>query len=327
MLTAALLLVVLVAAAIVVYLLLQWPPEALLGWVLLAVVLVGLLPVILLVLNRLATDGGSVGIPGVLELAFQAARSGPGANSAAHVSGNLGAPPGVDVHDSGGGNIMEALTQAVSNPVAVIDLGEGESWWESRLLLLLSGAARLGRPRAVVFVATRNRAPQQFLGWGEPRELLRCLLAMSDRELVKAYHRGRAEALKWQLGAPTDPGIAATVPWTPTYTIDPERSSRDLAPEALLMNVIATVESPGPVRSISIGRLDDLVGPVMRTTSVEDSAPEHEKLAAVLATTDAYIAVVDQGHYATVISRDVAVNAVLRSVVQSTDTDRGDRGR
>ena len=60
---------------------------------------------------------------------------------------------------------MEAPTQAVSNPVAVVDLGEGESWWESRLLLL-SGAARLARPRAVVFVATRNRTPQQFLGWG-----------------------------------------------------------------------------------------------------------------------------------------------------------------
>jgi hypothetical protein len=74
MVSAAILLIVLVATTVAIYLTLQWPPEALLGWILLAAALLGLLPVILLVLNRLAISGGSIAIAGVLDLAFQAAR-------------------------------------------------------------------------------------------------------------------------------------------------------------------------------------------------------------------------------------------------------------
>src|SRR4051794_2113651 len=189
MVSAAILVIVVVSATFVIYFALHWPPAALLGWVLLGAVVIGLLPVILLVINRLA-DGGTLKIAGVLEIVFQAARSGPSARSAASVSENLGAPPGVRVNDAGVGDIMEALNQAVSGPIAVVDLGGGEAWWEPRLLLLLSGAARLNRPCAVVFIATCHQRPHQLLGWGEPAELFRHMLDMVDADLAHAYWAG-----------------------------------------------------------------------------------------------------------------------------------------
>jgi hypothetical protein len=318
LITTGVMIVVLLTAAVLVRLFLQWPPNELLGVVLLAAVLVGLVPVFLLVLDRVA-DGGQVTILGLVDVAFAAADRDGAVRPSVHVSENLGALPGVAVHDSGGGNIMAALSDAVAGPVAVVDLGRGEAWWESRLLLLLTGAARLGRPRAVVFVATRHRAPQQFIGWGEPAELVRCMLEIVDGSVREALSNARARALRWQLQEPGQP-----VPAVPAPSI-PDTTPRGLEPEALLMSALAGVEA-GP-RPISIARLQELVGPVLYTASIEQTATEDDKLKAVLATTGSYLAVVDGGRFTTVMPRDSAVNAVLQVVLAMPAIDPASPGQ
>jgi hypothetical protein len=54
--------------------------------------------------------------------------------------------------DSGTVQILETLRAAVRHQVAVVDLDDGTAWWETRLLVLCAGAARQGRPNAIVFL-------------------------------------------------------------------------------------------------------------------------------------------------------------------------------
>ena len=86
--------------------------------------------------------------------------------------------------------------------VALIDLGEGREWWQTRLLLLTAGSVRLGNPRVLVFLATVSGRSKQFVAWATPRELLRAHLTNASPELQLAYRRGQAQAAQWVLGEP-----------------------------------------------------------------------------------------------------------------------------
>ena len=137
-------LVALAAALSIVRSSTSWLDEASVAWSLLGVVVLALLPLLLVVLGRVADRGGSVTLPGGFALAFAGVEAVQGQAGTVRISANLGAPPGIDVFDSGGGNLMAALSRAVTNPVVVVDLEDGNAWWETRLLILLSGGARLG---------------------------------------------------------------------------------------------------------------------------------------------------------------------------------------
>jgi hypothetical protein len=50
------------------------------------------------------------------------------------------------VNDSSSSQILASLGDAMNNEVIVFDLEDGQAWWETRLLVMLAGAARLGRP-------------------------------------------------------------------------------------------------------------------------------------------------------------------------------------
>lgn len=49
-------------------------------------------------------------------------------------------------------DILDALREAASCDVVIIDFKEGQAWWETRLLVLLAGAVRRKKPEKVVFV-------------------------------------------------------------------------------------------------------------------------------------------------------------------------------
>lgn len=94
--------------------------------------------------------------------------------------------PGRAISDSDTAQILHALHEAANTDMVVIDLEDGEAWWETRLLVLLAGAVRLGRPVAVVFVATDRGCPRRFQGWGEPAKLLRRILRV-DPQYEQSY--------------------------------------------------------------------------------------------------------------------------------------------
>jgi hypothetical protein len=57
------------------------------------------------------------------------------------------------VTDSATTQILDTLRQATGDYVVVVDLEDGKAWWETRLLVLLAGAVRLGKPDKIVFVS------------------------------------------------------------------------------------------------------------------------------------------------------------------------------
>ena len=58
--------------------------------------------------------------------------------------------------------ILDALREATACEVVIIDLEDGQAWWETRLLVLLAGAVRLKRPERVVFVGKDGGVDRSF---------------------------------------------------------------------------------------------------------------------------------------------------------------------
>src|SRR5689334_6954700 len=179
---------------------------------LLVAVLLGLLPVVLVILGGIR----SVQAAGVT-VAFAAVQdvvSTHGVVTARSlIADNLGNPPG-SVMDTGSDTIIDSLKNAVGNHSVVADLKEGDEWWDTRLLVLVSGGVRLTFPKAVIFTGATPEQPRCLLGWATPSELLRRLLAR-DPALNTAYREAQRDWLLWQLGAQAAPAAGRVLPWAP----------------------------------------------------------------------------------------------------------------
>ena len=199
-LSVPILLVMLLITAAVLRRAATWPSPQWDGWALLAIVFISVSPLILLILDRLATTGGSIKVPGGFEVAFAAVTTAATSGTSTTISGNLGSPPGAAIVDSAGTSIFVALREAANNPIAVVDLVDGHAWWETRLLVLLSGASRLNRPRVIVFLATQATQPRRFLGWAPSSDLLHAQLAWASHEELAAFQSAQASAGQYALG-------------------------------------------------------------------------------------------------------------------------------
>jgi hypothetical protein len=304
--------------------LVRWPPPALDQVVLLAVLLVSLLPVLLAVLDLVAERGGAISFRGVT-LDFSAAGAVP-TYAVPHNIGLAGEP----VRDRDTENIVEALRGAAKSEVIVVDLEDGEAWWETRLLVLIAGAVRIGRPDAVVFVASDGGVAGRFQGWAAPRDLLPLLLR-ADRRYREAYHWAKAWAGRWDLAEPTpqnaeDGGQPATAlpPKLPAGMRagagHPNIALDDGLPGAfgferlLQANLGTHVEPEKPRRTIGIVRLEELFRSVLRMSSVDEDWPAEKKVDAILSTEEPYIAVTQAQRYLRLIPRVSGLAAILRSV-------------
>ena len=308
------------------------PDDRISAWLLLGAVLFSLVPVFLSVLDRVAAGAGTVETPGGVKISFAAVERVARVEVATTtISGNLGGTPGVSVADTAGSTILQALKPVLGNEVAVLNLGEGREWWQTRLLLLVAGAARLGQPRALVFTATVSGRHDQLLGWATPRELLRAHLGTANPRLQLAYRRAQAQAGQWTLGIPTGPnGNSVTLPWqssppgtapasmAPLGTPPPE-----LVPEQFLLTELATCEPPAPDvlpdLAVTVPVLQGLFTAVLRRDSVERNDSDEKWRDAILGGADEYLAVSERGTYVTLVSRPAAINAVLRSVLPAAD--------
>lgn len=212
--------------------------------------------------------------------------------------------PQQDVDTSAVTNIIDALENALKDAagedVAVVDLGKGADWWETRLFLLCAGAARRGRPTAIVFVATVSSGRRRvFQGWAPPAELAQQLLAKRE-DLHDPYNKAYDEA----------------------------RPPIDESREALLANELAQIEMYGRHGVITVSRLHELFKPVLRTSvDLDQENVDDLWIRTVLSTTDRFIAVTHGDDYKGLQSRDEAVNDILRALVDVISGDSTAAGR
>jgi hypothetical protein len=303
------------------------PGNRISAWLFLGAVLLALVPVFLSVLDLVVERGGTVEAPGGVKISFATVEVSARVDvSRTTISTNLGGTAGVSVADTGGSTILQTLKPVLGSDVAVLELGEGQEWWQTRLLLLTAGAARLGFPRVLVFTASLSGRTKQFIAWATPEELLRVHLSNANPQMQVAYRRAQALAGQWALGVPVvgptgEPVVAGnqvTLPWggiiAPQGAPPPQ-----LIPEQFLLTELAALEPPSPQPmtdlAVTVPLLRALFTAVLREDSVERDDPDERWLGAILDGTDDYLAITERGAYVTLVSRPAAINAVLRSLI------------
>ena len=315
---------------------------------LLVAVLLGLLPVVLVILGGIR----SVQAAGVT-VAFAAVQdvvSTHGVVTARSlIADNLGNPPG-SVMDTGSDTIIDSLKNAVGNHSVVADLKEGDEWWDTRLLVLVSGGVRLTFPKAVIFTGATPEQPRCFLGWATPSELLRRLLAR-DPALNTAYREAQRDWLLWQLGAQALPA-GRVLPWAPSGnartnlpagapipqlaqrlpdgTVELPWPSPEPQPtpwvmredgfeaERLLLSRLGPLETGGRPRSLTEVRLHELFGPVLHTGAVDPDDDEAAWVETTLGSTADFFAVTRGRQFVNLVPRQTALNAVLLAFTHSS---------
>lgn len=329
-------------------------------WILVVAVIVGLLPVILVVLSGV----GSVEAAGV-KIAFAAVQDvvavASDVDTRSLLAHNLGQPPG-QVQDSASDTVIETLGNAVGNEVVEIALGEGEAWWETRLLLLASGATRLRNPRAVAFTWATPDRPRTFIGWARPEDIRRRLLAANDAFRL-ACEKAERDTLLHQMSLPDAPGAARYLPWAPAgkavesvpegrKSLIPGAVKREddtgywelpwpssdamqppwvrkvdgFLPERLLLENLAPLETGDSNWRITESRIRDLLGSVLFTAAVDRDDSEDRWVETIVGSTAEYFAVTSGGQLATLVPRSSAVNAVLLTLLRGRDSRGGEVG-
>lgn len=305
-----------------------WPTAESESVVLMGVVLLSLLPIVLALLDVIIERGAVIEYAG-LKVNFSQSRE----------MGTVGitVPPNIGVRgqavtDSGTTQILDALRQAAASDVVVIDLEEGDAWWETRLLVLLAGADRLKRPEKVVFVGTDAGRKQRFQGWSNPGVLLPRLVK-ANPQYERSLEAARAAARQWELVEPVDPAVPGIVPAVPVQppwlsgalalrhpwmAFDASTGLRnELFAEQLLQSDLGEkIEQQGGSVTISLVRLEELFRPVLNRDAIDLSWPADRQLDAFLESDAPSIAVTQDGRYSTLVSRLTLLNQLLKPLVK-----------
>lgn len=306
-----------------------WPSDNSENVVLIAVLVLSLLPILLPLLDIIIDRGAVIEYSGV-KIDFSQVR--PPGSSGITVPVNIGVR-GQAVVDSGTTQILDALRQATTSDIVVVDLEAGHAWWETRLLVLLAGAVWHGKPERIVFVGIEAGKVQCFQGWAYAADLLP-QLAQSHPQYLRSLERASAAAKQWELVEPNNPispGQPAPVPAQPPWmqhglakqhqwmAFDHATGLHNefLAEQLLASDLGEQIETKEGHKSISLARLDDLFKVVLHKDSIEQSWPSERQLSTFFADDAPYIALTNQGHYAALVSRLAVLNDMLRSITVS----------
>lgn len=305
-----------------------WPNAGTAKLLVPAVMLVGLAPLTLVVIEFLARRRALLDIKGV-KIDF-----GPraGATPAFSLPDNIGIP-GTVVIDSSPMKILDTLALAIQCEVAVVDLKEGDAWWVSRLLALCAGAVRSRHPAAIVFTGMHEGSAGAYLGWAEPRALLTALLKDND-QYASAYRR--AEAITLQLaafqGTELMPGMGATTldPHfeVARYAFDQDSDYLKLglaAFEQVLLDQLALNHENPPDR-LTLGRLQHLFGHCLRRETIDLGEPGDRQIIAMLRAKADYIGLIKHGHYAGLLKTDTGQRALLEHLFSRANRGPGEDG-
>jgi hypothetical protein len=324
-------LVILVLLVIILRFSLGWPSERSETIVLIGALVLSLSPVILALLDIIIERGMAVEIKGI-RIDFSKLNAVAIDNFT--VSQNIGVP-GEPVTDSGTMRILEELRRAVKSDIAIIDLKEGEAWWETRLLLLLSGASRIGQPATIVFVGTEGGKQKTFLGWAPAPSLLACLLR-ADAMYQRCWLLSKAVARQWELVEPIYPAQnqdtsapAPPLPWmvgllSNNHTwmaFNQDGLPNELFAEQYLANELGNMieTRPGGIRRISIQRLEELFRPVLKKKAIDQSATPEQQKERFFAEDASLIAMTNQGQYLGMVSKMAVFNDLFKNLTRKKD--------
>lgn len=305
--------------------LIRWPSEGSEVSVLVGVLLVSSVPIALALIDVMMQRGGIIEVRGV-KLDFTHMQT--AGVSGATVPVNIGMR-GEPVSDSDTTEVMRALRQAIANDIVIVDLEEGQAWWETRLLVLLAGAERLKKPELIVFVGTEGGKSQCFQGWGYPEDLLH-VLKQADPQYRRSLQRSHAVKQQYDLlepdpiqdsQSPTSipPGalsgsLANRYSW---MIFDDDGNIRDLLGERVLANELGeNIESQGEARLVTLTRLEELFRPMLNRESIDKSWSNERQIESLLESEGKYLALTQKRTYVEIVSRMDVLNELIRSIIK-----------
>lgn len=320
-------LVLLLVASGVARAVMSWPGEGVQGWVLLGAVTIALLPVLALVVDRVATQGGEVRVAGVALRFAQTSEAVAAATRTTTLAEDLGTPDDRALESSGLRSILRELRRAHDSNVTVVDLRKGDTWWESRLFILVAGAAHRGAPQAIAFVADQGGRTGVFLGWASPARLLERHVAAMPA-LGEAYRSAVRDAAVWDLTKPDPafgpPGQAGRTPWNQNVQLPTVEGGADprFAMELYLQQALES-RDPSPLGGprVTAQRVRELYEAVLRTGHVESDAPDGEWAALLASTPGPFVAVTRAGTLRALVARDTLVSALVAALVRAAAGD------
>ena len=300
----------------------NWPSQESETTILVCVIAFSLVPILLCLVDIIIERGGAFEVAGVKFDFSQVPQMGM---SGLTVPVNIGVP-GQSVSDSSTTEILDALKQATACDVVIIDLEDGQAWWETRLLVLLAGAVRLKSPEKVVFVGRDGGIEECFQGWGTASKLLRCLL-QAHPQYPLSYHRAMAAARQWEMVEPSGVGIIPPQPgWMqPGLATQHEWMAFDnqtgmpnpLLAEQYFANELGNeVESQEKPKTISLVRLDELFRPVLHKVTLDETWSAERQLTEFLNSDSEYLAITQNGKYSTLVSRLTVLNTIVKTLVE-----------
>lgn len=342
---ALLLLVILTAAVVLLRKILDFPAKESETSVFIGILIYSMLPVVMALINAIIENKGKVESKWI---SFDFSQASAVARSGFEVPENI-TDPGSPVDDSGRVEIMKTLQQAGRTDTAIIDLQDGEGWWETRLLVLLAGAARKKQPKIVVFVAKDGNQPYSFQGWAYPRDLLPLLLK-SDKRYAMMYHQSKAAARQWELIEPIGEDYnfqynnnLNRLEAIPPYNVDNLNTtpielvqlqamakknlglafdySSGLPNEMYFENLLATelqneIERKETPKSINLSRLEELFRTVLCKYSVDESWSTEKQKEAFFENDNDYVVLTQKGKYKALVSRKSLLNEAVKSMMK-----------
>ena len=302
-----------------------WLSEESEATVMIGVIVVSLLPVLLAILDIVIEQGGVIGIKDIKIDFSQVTQQGM---ENFNIPVNIGVR-GAPVSDSDTTQILDALRGATSCDAAIIDLEDGQAWWETRLLVLLAGAERLKKPAKIIFVATEKGKEHQFQGWAHSDDLL-WRLVQANFQYLRSLQASRAAAKQWELVEPIDPVNPGVQPIQPVWITGGLASQHSwmafdgatglpnelLAEQLLAADLGQKIEMHEGSKSIDLIRLEELFRPLLVTEYLDLSWPTDKQISTVFDSEHTYISVVEKGRYSTLIAKTDVMNQMMRSMIE-----------
>lgn len=297
-----------------------WPSTPSENAVLFGFLIISLMPIALAFLDAVIERGAVVEYKGV-KLDFSQGRELD--SSGLTVPANIGVR-GKPLSDSSTTEILDTLRRAAAQEIVVIDLEEGQAWWETRLLVLLFGAVRHGRPDKIIFVGTDARKEQQFQGWSYARDLLP-RLANANPQFERSLHIARAAASQVALMEPASAPGAPT--WKPPVGPFAQLHSwmennpatglpnEFFAEQALQSELGEKIEQLGGAHSISLLRLEELFRPILNKDHIDLTWTADRQLDAFLESDAPFLAITRDAHYSALVSRLALLNQLLKPLL------------
>jgi hypothetical protein len=334
----------------------DWPTERSDNLLLIGILIIGLIPLALVLIDALIQRGGSLSFQGItIDLA---ATTSPAVDF--RIDTNIGVE-GETVSDSSSRQILDALRKSATSDIAVLDLEDGKAWWETRLFILAAGAVRLGKPRAIVFGASTDRQAKTFLGWASPRSLLDALLdGRNPRHVtyLEIYGLALDAAEKWQrevdkLGPNPPAGTAVAVPsdlppvpqdwsWQSWVLVDDRgRPNPFIAEQFIALALGKEIEDkwravPPPTdpnassaekfpKAVTITEqaLNTMFADKLHRSAIEETATSDAQVDAFLRDTGEFAAITRHGTYVRMASRTALMEGLVQQLLVSARRGSG----